>query len=73
MNYHPAPLGDWLAELRDPWPVIDRLRMALNEARRYTLGDTNCTGLSIDSLLQLLPREEDYEDGLEDDMEDEYE
>ena len=59
MEYHPAPYGDWITELRDPWPVIERLRLALNEARRYTLGAENLTGNLIEDLLDQLPSEDD--------------
>ena len=59
MNYHPAPYGDFLAELSDPWPVVERLRMALQEARRYTLGAENLTGHMIDDLLAYLPNDDD--------------
>ena len=59
MNYHPEPLGDWLLEASDPWPIIDRLRMALREAQRYTLGNTNITGMLIAELLDYLPSEDD--------------
>jgi hypothetical protein len=59
MEYHPAPFGDWITELRDPWPVIERLRLALNEARRYTLGAENLTGHLIEDLLDQLPSEDD--------------
>jgi hypothetical protein len=59
MNYHPAPYGDFLAELSDPWPVVERLRMALREAQRYTLGAENPTGHMIDDLLAYLPNDDD--------------
>lgn len=59
MEYHPAPFGDWITEIRDPWPVIERLRLALNEARRYTLGAENPTGHLIEDLLDQLPSEDD--------------
>lgn len=59
MNYHPAPFQDFITELKDPWPVVERLRMALREAQRYTLGSENLTGNCIDSLLTLLPPEDD--------------
>lgn len=58
-NYHPAPFGDFSTELADPWPVVERLRIALVEAQRYTPGAENITGLSIDSLLELLPNDDD--------------
>ena len=59
MKYHPAPFGDWITELSDPWPVVERLRIALNEARRYTLGAENLTGHLIEDLLDQLPSEDD--------------
>lgn len=59
MNYHPAPYGDFLTELSDPWPVVERLRMALQEAQRYTLGAENLTGHMIDDLLSHLPNDDD--------------
>ena len=46
-------------ELKDPWPVVERLRLALVEAQYYTPGAENTTGLAIDSLLELLPSEDD--------------
>jgi hypothetical protein len=58
-TYHPAPFGDFSTEVSDPWPVVERLRLALVEAQYYTPGDTNITGLSIDALLELLPNEDD--------------
>jgi hypothetical protein len=45
--------------LRDPWPVVERLRMALREAERYCLGAENITGHCITDLLARLPNEDD--------------
>lgn len=58
-NFHPAPFQDFSTELRDPWPVVERLRMALREAERYCLGAENTTGHCITSLLEVLPNEDD--------------
>lgn len=58
-KYHPAPFQDFSTELHDPWPVVDRLRMALIEAQRYCLGAENITGNCIDSLLEVLPDDDD--------------
>jgi hypothetical protein len=58
-DFHPAPFQDFSTELRDPWPVVERLRMVLVEAQYYTPGAENMTGLAIDSLLELLPNEDD--------------
>jgi hypothetical protein len=58
-HFHPAPFQDFSTELRDPWPCIERLRLALVEAQYYTPGSENTTGLAIDSLLELLPNEDD--------------
>ena len=58
MNYHPAPFGDFSTELRDPWPVVERLRMALREAERYALGAENITGHMITELFDRLPNED---------------
>jgi hypothetical protein len=58
-DFHPAPFDDFSTELRDPWPVVERLRMALREAERYCLGAENTTGHCITSLLEILPNEDD--------------
>jgi len=58
-KYHDPPFQDFTTELRDPWPVVEQLRTALREAQRYTLGAENTTGHAIDSLLELLPDEDD--------------
>jgi len=58
-EFHPAPFGDFSTELKDPWPVVERLRMALREAERYCLGAENVTGHCIESLLDRLPTEDD--------------
>ena len=58
-EFHSAPFNHFSLELRDPWPVVERLRLALVEARYYTPGAENTTGLAIDSLLELLPNEDD--------------
>ena len=58
-NFHPAPFDNFSTELSDPWPVVERLRLALVEAQYYTPGAENVTGLAIDSLLELLPYEND--------------
>jgi len=58
-EFHPAPFGDFSTELSDPWPVVERLRMALREAQRYCLGAENTTGNAIDCLLDLLPNDDD--------------
>lgn len=58
-NFHPAPFNNFSTELSDPWPVVERLRIALVEAQYYTPGAENVTGLAIDSLLELLPNEDD--------------
>ena len=50
-----AQLGDFSAELGDPWPVIERLRMALREAERWCAGDTNITAHCIIDLIDRLP------------------
>lgn len=59
MKYHEAPYQDFLLEVEDPWLLIVDLRMALVRAQRYTLGEKNQTGLLIDQLLEILPREDD--------------
>ena len=58
-DFHPAPLNEFSTELRDPWPVIRRLRMALQEAQLYTFGAENLTGHMIDDLLDRLPSDDD--------------
>lgn len=58
-EFHSAPFNDFSLELKDPWPVVERLRLALVEAQYYTPGAENATGLSIDSLLELLPNDDD--------------
>ena len=58
-SYHPEPFQDFSTELRDPWPVVERLRMALREAERYCLGAENITGHCIRELLDRLPTEDD--------------
>jgi hypothetical protein len=58
-EFHPAPFDDFSTELADPWPVVECLRMALREAERYCLGAENTTGNCINSLLQVLPDEDD--------------
>ena len=58
-DFHPAPFQDFSTELRDPWPVVERLRMALREAERYYLGAENITGQCISSLLEVLPDDDD--------------
>lgn len=58
-DFHPAPFDDFTTDLSDPWPVIERLRLALVEAQYYTPGAENTTGLAIDSLLELLPNKND--------------
>jgi hypothetical protein len=58
-DFHPAPFNDFSTELRDPWPVVERLRMALREAERYCLGAENITGHCITDLLARLPNEDD--------------
>jgi hypothetical protein len=58
-EFHAAPFNDFSLELKDPWPVVERLRLALVEAQYYTPGAENVTGLSIDSLLELLPNDDD--------------
>ena len=58
-EFHPAPFGDFSAELQDPWPVVERLRIALREAERYCLGAENITGNCIADLLDRLPVEDD--------------
>lgn len=58
-DFHHAPFDHFSLELRDPWPVVERLRLALVEAQYYTPGAENATGLAIDSLLELLPNEDD--------------
>lgn len=58
-DFHPAPFQDFSTELRDPWPVVERLRMALREAERYCLGAENFTGQCITSLLEILPDDDD--------------
>jgi hypothetical protein len=50
-DFHPAPFDAFSTELRDPWPVVERLRMALREAERYCLGAENTTGHCITDLL----------------------
>lgn len=59
IDFHPAPFQDFSTELRDPWPVVERLRMALREAQRYCLGSENTTGQCITSLLEVLPNDDD--------------
>jgi hypothetical protein len=44
-SHHPAPFQDFSTELRDPWSVVERLRMAPREAERYCLGAENITEL----------------------------
>jgi len=58
-DFHTAPFQDFSTELRDPWPVIERLRLTLREAERYCLGSENTTGHCITSLLKILPNEDD--------------
>jgi hypothetical protein len=58
-GYHLAPFQDFSTELRDPWPVVERLRMALREAERYCPGAENTTGHHITALLDHLPTEDD--------------
>jgi len=58
-EFHPAPFSDFSAELKDPWPVVERLRMALREAERYCPGAENITGNCISDLLDRLPSEDD--------------
>ena len=58
-DFHPAPFNEFSAELRDPWLVVRKLRMALQEAQRYTLGAENLTGHMIDDLLDRLPSDDD--------------
>jgi len=58
-SFHPAPFQDFSTELRDPWPVVERLRMALREAERHCLGAENTTGQCITSLLEILPDDDD--------------
>lgn len=58
-DFHPAPYNDFSTELRDPWPVVERLRMALREAERYCLGAENITGHCISDLLDRLPTDDD--------------
>ena len=43
--------------MSDPWPVVRKLRMALEVAQRYTLGAENLTGQMIDYLLNRLPND----------------
>lgn len=57
-DFHPAPFDDFSAELHDPWPVVERLRIALCEAQRYCLGAENITGHCIEELLDRLPDED---------------
>lgn len=59
VDFHPAPLQDFSTELRDPWPVVERLRLALAEAERYCLGAENITGHCIADLLDRLPADDD--------------
>lgn len=61
-DFHAPPLGDWHLSCRDPWAHIENLRNELADVRSYLLGDTNLTGLSIDSLMELLPNPDDYPD-----------
>ena len=56
--FHPAPFNEFSAEMSDPWPVVRKLRMALEAARRYTLGAENLTGRMIDDLLDRLPSDD---------------
>ena len=58
-DFRPAPFQDFSTELHDPWPVVERLRMALREAERYCLGSENVTGNCIADLLDRLPVEDD--------------
>ena len=58
-DFHPAPFNEFSAELRDPWPVVRRLRMALLEAERYCPGAKNITGNYIADLLDRLPTDND--------------
>ena len=57
-EFHPAPFNEFSTELRDPWSVIRKLRMALEAAQRYTLGAENLTGHMIDDLLNRLPNDD---------------
>ena len=40
-KFHPAPFNHFSLELKDPWPVVERLRLALVEAQYYTPGAEN--------------------------------
>ena len=57
-DFHPAPFNEFSAEMSDPWPVVRKLRMALEAAQRYTLGAENLTGRMIDDLLDRLPNDD---------------
>ena len=57
-DFHPAPFNEFSTELRDPWPVVRKLRIALQEAQHYTPGAENLTGRMIDDLLDRLPSDD---------------
>ena len=58
-DFHAAPFNEFSTELRDPWPVVRKLRMALREAERYCPGAENITGHCIADLLDRLPCDDD--------------
>ena len=39
IDFRPAPFQDFSTELRDPWPVVERLRLALREAALRIIGE----------------------------------
>ena len=58
-DFHPAPFNEFSAELRDPWLVVRKLRIALREAECYCPGAENITGNYIADLLDRLPSDDD--------------
>ena len=54
MNFHKRPFTEVSTSVSDPIEFLDALYATLLEARPYFPGDTNITGLSMDSLLECL-------------------
>lgn len=52
--FHPAPYGEIAAQVDDPQNFINKLYRAMLEARPYFPGDTNYTGLCLDSVMEKL-------------------
>lgn len=52
--FHPAPYGEIAAQVDDPQSFINKLYRAMLEARPYFPGNTNYTGLCLDSVMEQL-------------------